>query len=59
MWLRSVSLKGSPLSVDGTTSVAATVQDQTLTVVVMVEWEAAEGVRRALEFYERARRLLT
>jgi len=59
MWLRSVSLKGSPLSVDGTTSVAATVQDQTLTVVVRVEWEAAEGVRRVLEFYERARRLLT
>ncbi len=51
--------EGFPLSVDGTTSVTATVQDQTLTVVVGMEWEAAEGVRRALEFYEWARRLLT
>ena len=34
--------EGSPLSVDDTTSATATVQDQTPTVVVGVEWEAAE-----------------
>ena len=34
--------EGVSLSVDGTTSVTAAVQGQTPTVVVGVEWEAAE-----------------